>query len=1026
MDVTEKTARAASARAAPTLRWAFAACLALVALGGVTLFAYRIALARVPQYRAALERLVRTRTGLDVRFNELGLSWGWYGPEAVFRGVELGEPGRGALMRASELIVDFDVWHAMHTGELEAQRVTLIAPDIDLARLQALSARTPESGHAARQHGSPTAASAAADLLERWPGGRMDLQDAMFTLPDPAHASRTLRLDVRRATLLRSGHTWKVYAQAFLPQRLGRSATLTLQFESSRPQLPASGTLLLTGRGVQFGGWRDILRATWPSVPYLPSAGIGNVRLSLSFTKGGLSDASGEIHADEVAVRPGAASEDAIRAPREVPVALFSSEQPMGGAQAELPIGRVQGVFDLRQISSGHWQLGTEGTTIGPLHVASLEASWAHGAVPDLRIEAMADGRIEEVLSWLSRSPTQGIATATRNLQARGRVAFHLHDVDLGPSPEPSAAQRGQRAQGALQLSTVIDADWVQVAPQLPPFESVSGTLTVRSGHLLHSTLTAKWLGGATILHLAERDRAGAGLEVQAEGALDARELVAASGIDTGGARVAGRTPWTGELAWDPELRAWHARADASFVGISSQLPDPLAKPEQQPAPFHVEVAASNGVGRARVAGESVSGAFELAARDDGVWLVKGGVLQFGGKGSGLAIAAARGAAAKGMLELRGALDSADLPAWLLAWHRLAAAPEALPVKADVKVGELTLAGRRYSDVTLTARSSHGTALKLDSAELAGTIDWPNEVAAQSPVKVHLERIDLQDSPAPLALAPLLGALGTSSEVQADDILWRGRSLGALDAHISLHGNVLLVDPLRFGGETQNLLATLRCRSAQGCRASFVVASHDAAQTLRDFGFRGDIDSMDAVLKGDLEWPSDTAPLDQAWLASVSGRVSVALANGSLRALPDDGGVPFALLPVTALLGDSHAQGQAQMAEPALAFSRLSADYSLRDGIATTSDLQFDGDAEILLDGRIGLTTRDYDCRAWILLGGERLPETLRDFLSTPRLAAAWMALRDLISGTDHASAELHLGGTWDAPEVESTLPGTQ
>ena len=373
----------------------------------------------------------------------------------------------------------------------------------------------------------------------------------------------------------------------------------------------------------------------------------------------------------------------------------------------------------------------------------------------------------------------------------------------------------------------------------------------------------------------------------------------------------------------------------------------------------------------------------------------------------------ARADGATGVLELRGALDSLDLPAWLLAWRRLADQPEALPVRADLKVEELRLAGRRYPEVTLTARSAQGSRLELDSAELAGTITWPNVVSETSPVEAHLERIDLEDSPAPLAFAPLIGALGTAAKVQADEVLWRGRSLGALTARILVRENSLQVDPVRLAGETQDLNATIRCRPRQACRASFVMASRDATRTLRDLGFRADIGSQDAVLSGDLEWPRELAPLDPAWLANLRGNVSIALTNGSLRALPHDGGVPFALLPVAALLGDSP-----ELGEPALAFSRLSADYSLRDGVATTSDLQFNGDAEILLDGTIGLTTRDYDCRAWILLGAERLPEALANFLSTPRLAAAWMALRDLISGTDHTSAELHLGGTWDAPDV--------
>src|SRR5580700_1745467 len=102
---------------------------------GVVLLAYELAVARVPQHRAALERLVRAQTGLDIRFDELGLRWGWYGPEAVFRRVELGEPRRSTvLLRAPELVVGFDVWQTLRTGQLEAGRITLVAADIDLSR----------------------------------------------------------------------------------------------------------------------------------------------------------------------------------------------------------------------------------------------------------------------------------------------------------------------------------------------------------------------------------------------------------------------------------------------------------------------------------------------------------------------------------------------------------------------------------------------------------------------------------------------------------------------------------------------------------------------------------------------------------------------------------------------------------------------------------------------------------------------------------------------------------------------------
>ena len=150
---------AAPAKARSWLRVALLGMLGMGALFALTLFAYELARARVPQHRAALERLVRGQTGLDVRFTELGLRWGWYGPEAVFHHVELDEPGSAeALLRAPELVVGFDVWRTLRSGHPEAGRIELIAPEIDF---RSRSSR-PTVGFAIAS-AAPTSCGAAAD-----------------------------------------------------------------------------------------------------------------------------------------------------------------------------------------------------------------------------------------------------------------------------------------------------------------------------------------------------------------------------------------------------------------------------------------------------------------------------------------------------------------------------------------------------------------------------------------------------------------------------------------------------------------------------------------------------------------------------------------------------------------------------------------------------------------------------------------------------------------------------------------------
>src|SRR5579871_6221815 len=143
--------------------------LVSVALLGAVLLAYEQARSEVPRHRAALERLVRAQTGLEVRFAELALRWGWYGPEIILQRVELQQPGATTvLLRAPQLVVGFDAWRSVRTGHPELGRIALIAPEIDLHASAAPQRRTVPD--AARAAGS------APQVLQRWRGGRIDIE----------------------------------------------------------------------------------------------------------------------------------------------------------------------------------------------------------------------------------------------------------------------------------------------------------------------------------------------------------------------------------------------------------------------------------------------------------------------------------------------------------------------------------------------------------------------------------------------------------------------------------------------------------------------------------------------------------------------------------------------------------------------------------------------------------------------------------------------------------------------------------
>src|SRR5690606_36419121 len=124
-----------------------------------------------------------------------------------------------------QLIVGFDAWRSLQTGKLEAGRITLVAPDIDLARLA--SSRGASGG----QQGQAAGERPRAKILQRWRGGRIELQGGTVRLPDPSGSANPLSVQIRRATIRRSEDRWNAFGLVFLPERLGGTARLAIQLE---------------------------------------------------------------------------------------------------------------------------------------------------------------------------------------------------------------------------------------------------------------------------------------------------------------------------------------------------------------------------------------------------------------------------------------------------------------------------------------------------------------------------------------------------------------------------------------------------------------------------------------------------------------------------------------------------------------------------------------------------------------------------------------------------------------------------
>jgi len=397
------------------VRWLRAAALggaALAFVAGFMIFAYQLTAARVPEHRAALEALMRSQTGLDLRFEELGLRWGWYGPEAVFSGVELGEPGRAhVLLRAPQLVVAFDAWRTLQSGSLQTGRITLVAPDIDLEL--ALGAR---AGGAAL----PPAA-APSDILAGWRGGRIDFEGGTLHVANPEPRAEALVLSIRRASLYRSDDQWSAQAFVLLPERLGATARVDLRVHGNLSVAQSlGGSLEFEGVRLVFAGWRELLRDAPELARRLPAAGGGDLTLHADFNAGRLQKAAGSVRAGGV----------------EFAATLASAHR--------LLLDRVRGDWRLRR-DGASWHTEIDAFEVGRSQSEAI-ASAAHIEVVAARARLRASATtlplesLAAVVAWLAPQLDVG------GMQLSGTA----HDVNIDWDAQRPAGAR-------LSLSAKLD-----------------------------------------------------------------------------------------------------------------------------------------------------------------------------------------------------------------------------------------------------------------------------------------------------------------------------------------------------------------------------------------------------------------------------------------------------------------------------------------------------------------------------------------------------------------------------------------
>jgi uncharacterized protein YhdP len=669
-------------------------------------------------------------------------------------------------------------------------------------------------------------------------------------------------------------------------------------------------------------------------------------------------------------------------------------------AAADWP--QVQGLAARIDWRDGQVRASLSAAHTGTLELISARASWDMSGAQALRIHARLRGDAGEALAWLRERPELGV-------DAPGATALDL-DGDVSAALDLVIPGRGaHQPRPRREFSATLEGVRLRALAAVPPVEALTGTLSFTAGHLQRSSLNGQWLGGPVTLALSERP-ADSALLIAAHGRLTVREAVAASGVSA--PALDGNAEWTAQLTaltpHAPGLPAWQVRADSGLAGVASALPAPFAKAAGSVLPLHLEAHGGDlGAQLQASLGERLR-ALALLRRQGERWRIERGALSLGTRGAGLP--------SSPVLALEGRIEHLDLAAYLALCRLAGRSPVLPPLEARLSAAELTLGSRSYAEVDVSARAdTHGGELQAHGAPLSALFSWPATADSAHPARARIAQYELA-APADAAwAAALIPVLGGTVQLHVDELSLQGRALGTLVADLSPRGDALEAS-VHLAAAAQELQASARCTDRGACSARFSLDSGDFAATLAAFGLRPDLTAAAAHLAGELHWPDGPIPA----LGTLGGHLHMQLAQGETRTVrTSDPATPLALLLVPALV--SGLATPSRSAPAALQFARLSADYEIGEGVASTANLHLDGDTEMLVRARVGLLSRDYEGEAFILRGEERLPAAVRRFGPTPKIAALWLSLRDWLTGVDAGPGRtvLRLRGAWNDPIVE-------
>jgi uncharacterized protein (TIGR02099 family) len=563
-----------------------------------------------------------------------------------------------------------------------------------------------------------------------------------------------------------------------------------------------------------------------------------------------------------------------------------------------------------------------------------------------------------------------------------------------------------------------------------PPVTGLSGALTIDRETVASEALGGLFLGHPVSIEVMNAPDNFPKFQVvaQARGEVDEVGLIEGLGLPVDGL-VEGITPYSVDLLFprgrQEQPEPFTVRVSSELVGLSIGLPEPLAKPANEPRMIDAEIVFETGGQRIESRGSADSGiGWQVAFTHDGdTWDLERGTVALGGVD--VDAADTRG------LHIRGDVANIRFEDWLrLSRGDAARTGTAERIRSiDIDVESLRLLGQHLRNHRVRVdRSARDWLVQFDGNSVNGSVFVPYDFGTERALVMDMDQlilpgdeedqVDATGQVDPRDLPPI--------SLIAKEFAIGNRHFGAVEAQFAKTAEGLVAESLVATDETFEIVGNARWVADEtdpiGHRSYLMatLTSTDIESTMRRLAYQPGIVGDDMTMLFDINWSG--GPRIEM-LDSLNGDVQVRFGSGQLNEIEPGPGRLFGLMSIVAL-PRRLSLDFTDVFDKGFGFDQIDGSFHIVDGEAYTCNLALEGPAaDIAIIGRASLTQREYEQVAAVRANfGNTLP-VVGAVVAGPQVAAALLIFSQIFKKPLQEMGQVYYGieGSWDDPAIEST-----